>query len=167
MAGDPATGPVRAGDFRQTRRTIFPADCDYVGHSAGNEVECSLKSLFLRRTCRILCIFFVQKKKIDILEYIHAQGYAHADIKAGNLMTGLAKSESNQVYLIDFGLVKKFMNDGKHIEAREEPKAAHDGTLEFTSVDAHKGIGVFRCSFSPSLLLPKAFSPIPSSFFLS
>lgn len=75
------------------------------------------------------------------MEYVHSNGYAHADLKAANLMTGMAKTDGSQIYLIDFGLVKRFMTDGEHIAYVENPKAAHDGTLELTSVDSHKGAG--------------------------
>ena len=67
-------------------------------------------------------------------------------------MTGSTKSDADQIYLIDYGLVKKFMSDGEHIPYNENPKAAHDGTLELTSIDAHKGAGtllsfrVFWCN---------------------
>ena len=46
-----------------------------------------------------------------------------------------------QVYLVDYGLATKYVPDGKHKEYKEEPKKAHDGTVEFTSIDAHKGVG--------------------------
>ena len=45
------------------------------------------------------------------------------------------------MYLVDYGLATKYQPDGKHREYKEDPKKAHDGTIEFTSIDAHKGVG--------------------------
>ena len=45
-----------------------------------------------------------------------------------------------QVYLADFGLARKYTMDGKHKQYREEPAKAHDGTKEYTSIDAHRGL---------------------------
>ena len=46
-----------------------------------------------------------------------------------------------QVYLLDYGLVYRFSPDGNHKEYKEDPKRKHDGTIEFTSRDAHNGVG--------------------------
>ncbi|VDI28164.1 vaccinia related kinase [Mytilus galloprovincialis] len=83
---------------------------------------------------------------LDTLEYLHNKGYAHADIKAANLLTGFShgKEQPNQVYLVDFGLAYKFYCDGVHKEYKEDPKRCHDGTVEFTSTDAHKGVAASR-----------------------
>lgn len=35
--------------------------------------------------------------QVDILEYIHANEYAHADIKGSNLMMGYTKAKKDQV----------------------------------------------------------------------
>lgn len=45
-----------------------------------------------------------------------------------------------QVYLGDFGLAYRYAPDGKLKEYKEDPKKCHDGTIEFTSIDAHKGV---------------------------
>jgi vaccinia related kinase len=29
----------------------------------------------------------------------------------------------------------------KHRDYKEDPRKLHDGTIEFTSIDAHKGVG--------------------------
>lgn len=87
-------------------------------------------------------VFLLGLELIDALEYIHDKGYTHADIKAANLMTGY--KDPNQVYLIDYGLAFRFMQDGKHKEYKEDPRKAHDGTVEFTSRDAHKGVAPSR-----------------------
>ena len=35
----------------------------------------------------------------------------------------------------------RFNPDGNHKEYKEDPKRKHDGTVEFTSRDAHNGVG--------------------------
>lgn len=49
-------------------------------------------------------------------------------------------SEEDHVYLIDYGLASKYSNtDGEHRPFCMDQRRAHDGTLEFTSRDAHFG----------------------------
>ncbi|XP_070836198.1 serine/threonine-protein kinase VRK1 [Chaetodon trifascialis] len=81
---------------------------------------------------------------LDILEYIHEHEYVHADIKASNLM--LSHGDSNQVYLVDYGLAYRYAPDSVLKEYKEDPKRCHDGTIEFTSIDAHKGASACRRS---------------------
>lgn len=81
---------------------------------------------------------------LDILEYIHEHEYVHADIKASNLM--LSHNDLNKVYLVDYGLAYRYAPDGIPKEYKEDPKRCHDGTIEFTSIDAHKGASACRRS---------------------
>lgn len=74
-----------------------------------------------------------------MLEYIHSKEYIHADIKASNLLIGYKPGTENQVFLVDFGLACRYANDGKHKEYKYDQRKAHDGTIEFTSRDAHIG----------------------------
>uniref|UniRef100_A0A3P9AUE2 non-specific serine/threonine protein kinase n=1 Tax=Maylandia zebra TaxID=106582 RepID=A0A3P9AUE2_9CICH len=76
---------------------------------------------------------------LDTLEYIHEHEYVHADVKASNLM--LSHSDPNQVYLVDYGLAYRYAPEGLPKEYKEDPKKCHDGTIEFTSIDCHKGGG--------------------------
>lgn len=79
-------------------------------------------------------------KILDILEYIHSHGYIHADIKGSNLLLGYNDRSNEKVYLVDFGLACRYAySDGKHKEYNEDPRKAHDGTIEYTSRDAHVG----------------------------
>ncbi|KAK2823919.1 hypothetical protein Q5P01_021094 [Channa striata] len=79
---------------------------------------------------------------VDVLEYIHENEYVHADIKAANLMLGY--SDPEKVYLADYGLSYRYCPDGVHKEYKENPKKAHNGTTEYTSLDAHKGLAPSR-----------------------
>jgi casein kinase 1 len=57
---------------------------------------------------------------IDRLEALHKLGYIHRDLKPENICTDLKKN-SDKIYLIDFGLSKKYIeDDGKHILIREK-----------------------------------------------
>ena len=44
-----------------------------------------------------------------------------------------------QVYLVDFGLACRYSFDGVHKEYKFDVRKAHNGTIEFTSRDAHIG----------------------------
>ncbi|KAM5129224.1 serine/threonine-protein kinase VRK1 isoform 2-T2 [Mantella aurantiaca] len=79
---------------------------------------------------------------IDILEYVHEHEYVHGDIKASNLL--LHHKNPDQVFLVDYGLAYRYYPDGVHKEYKEDPRKCHNGTIEFTSVDAHKGVNPSR-----------------------
>ncbi|ESP02841.1 hypothetical protein LOTGIDRAFT_110807, partial [Lottia gigantea] len=91
-------------------------------------------------------VYAVGLRMIDALEFIHDNDYVHADIKAANILMGYknGKTLPDEVYLVDFGLAFKYVIDGKHKEYKEDPRKAHDGTVEFTSRDAHNGVSPSR-----------------------
>jgi len=86
-------------------------------------------------------------KVIDCLEYIHFKGYCHNDIKAQNMLLGYGRTKENDVYLVDFGLVSKYQKEGVHHEYKPDARKAHDGTIEYTSRDAHIGAHSRRSDF--------------------
>ncbi len=42
---------------------------------------------------------------------------------------------------MDYGLAHLYVSSGEHKPFKEDPRSKHNGTLEFTSIDAHKGVG--------------------------
>ncbi|XP_041759912.1 serine/threonine-protein kinase VRK1-like [Coregonus clupeaformis] len=79
---------------------------------------------------------------LDVLEYIHDNKYVHADVKAANLMLG--HTDPDKVYLADYGLFYRYSPDGVHKEYKENPKKGHNGTIAYTSIDAHNGVAPSR-----------------------
>ncbi|KAG9337999.1 hypothetical protein JZ751_027336 [Albula glossodonta] len=79
---------------------------------------------------------------LDMLEFIHENEYVHADIKAANLLLG--HRDPSKVYLADYGLSYRYCPEGVHKEYKENPKKGHNGTIEYTSTDAHNGVAPSR-----------------------
>ena len=51
--------------------------------------------------------------QISRVEYVHSKSFIHRDIKPDNFLMGLGK-RANQVYVIDFGLAKKYRDPKSH-----------------------------------------------------
>ncbi|XP_041071272.1 serine/threonine-protein kinase VRK1-like isoform X2 [Carcharodon carcharias] len=79
---------------------------------------------------------------LDVLEFIHEHEYIHGDIKSANLLLGFRNYK--EIYLADYGLAFRYHPNGSHKQYEENPKKGHNGTIEFTSIDAHKGVAPSR-----------------------
>lgn len=81
----------------------------------------------------------VGSQVLSRLEYLHNLGYLHRDLKPENFLIGLGNN-SKIVYLIDFGLAKKYKDSrtGQHIEYQEYNSLT--GTARYASVNSHRGI---------------------------
>eukprot|EP00057_Strongylocentrotus_purpuratus_P013099 XP_011667573.1 PREDICTED: serine/threonine-protein kinase VRK1-like [Strongylocentrotus purpuratus] len=89
-------------------------------------------------------VFALAIQILDSLEYLHEMNYVHADIKSANLLLGFSPKDKNKVFLADYGLVNRYKPDDKHRKYEEFPKKGHNGTPEFTSIDAHLGVSPSR-----------------------
>ncbi len=62
----------------------------------------------------------------------------HRDIKPDNFLIGAGK-KAQKVFIIDFGLAKKFIQrDGSHIPYRDNKNLT--GTARYASINTHLGI---------------------------
>ena len=67
---------------------------------------------------------------------MHERGYLYRDVKPANFML---KKPYDEIFIIDFGLCKKYLVNGRHISIKENKKLV--GTPIFCSLNTHAGIG--------------------------
>jgi casein kinase I family protein HRR25 len=73
-------------------------------------------------------------KIVTLLKIIHEKGLIHRDIKPDNFLFGI--NNPNELYLIDFGFCKSYLNDNEHIKM----KSTHSiiGSINYASIMSHK-----------------------------
>ncbi|XP_062999410.1 inactive serine/threonine-protein kinase VRK3 [Elgaria multicarinata webbii] len=88
-------------------------------------------------------------RMLDVLEYLHENEYAHGDITAENIYVDPA--DLTAVTLANYCFAFRYSPGGKHVSQREGSRTPHEGTLEFISLDSHKGAAPSRRSDLESL----------------
>ncbi|XP_054765898.1 casein kinase I [Lytechinus pictus] len=101
----------------------------------------SLEDLFnfCSRKFTMKTVLMLADQMIARIEYVHLKNFIHRDIKPDNFLMGIGR-HCNQLFLIDFGLAKKFKDSRskQHIQYREDKNLT--GTARYASINAHLGI---------------------------
>lgn len=74
---------------------------------------------------------------IKIIQTLHLKCLLHRDIKPSNFLFGIG-TNTNKLFLVDFGFSKRFDYNGKHIDEKKINNII--GSPNFVSLNIHQGI---------------------------
>lgn len=105
----------------------------------GKSLEQIFEGVLKKQKMSLRCICNLAIQMISILENIHNKNIIHRDIKPSNFLLN-NDINNNEIYLIDFGLSKKYResNNSNHYILKKSKKLT--GTARFASVNAMEGI---------------------------
>ncbi|OHT02123.1 Casein kinase I isoform epsilon [Tritrichomonas foetus] len=108
---------------------------DYLGKS--------LQDLFNLNPFNLKTVLMIANQILCRLEYLHKRNFLHRDVKPDNFLTG-RQSKANILYMIDFGLSKKYRDPKTNIHNPIEYGKALTGSTRFASLNNHSGIEYSR-----------------------
>ena len=94
---------------------------------------------FCKRKFSLKTVLMLADQMIQRIEFLHNNHFIHRDMKPDNFLVGISKKQ-HIVYLIDFGLAKRFRDPktGEHIPYKDNKSLT--GTARYASVNTHLGI---------------------------
>ncbi|GFT60412.1 casein kinase I isoform epsilon [Nephila pilipes] len=100
----------------------------------------SLKDLFNSNNQKfsLKTVLLLADQLISRIEYIHTNNFIHRDIKPENILMGLGK-KNNLVYIIDFGLAKKYRDSRTNLHIPRKENKAFAGSSKYASINTHLG----------------------------
>ena len=84
-------------------------------------------------------ILLITMQVLDSIEKIHQKGIVHRDIKPDNFLIGYGKTR-NKIFIIDFGLSKRFINKETFQHQPYNCKKQFTGSYRYSSINNHRGI---------------------------
>lgn len=101
----------------------------------------SLEDLFTRcgRRFSLKTVLMIADQVLLRVEYVHSKSFIHRDIKPDNFLIGRAR-RANVVYVIDFGLAKRYRDPKTHVHIMYREHKHLTGTPRYASINNHLGI---------------------------
>ena len=94
---------------------------------------------YCKRKFTIKTTCMLAEAMINRMETMHTAEYIHRDIKPDNFLIGAGRTQ-NTVYVIDFGLSKRYNDPKTGLHIKYDDTKSLTGTARYASTNAHRGI---------------------------
>jgi serine/threonine protein kinase len=100
----------------------------------------SLEDLFVKchRRFTLKTVLILADQMLTSVEYMHNKSFIHRDIKPDNFVMGIGLS-SSQLFIIDYGLAKKYRDQHTHAHIPYVEGKSLTGTARYASINALRG----------------------------
>lgn len=129
LAGGPGIPQVRWFGQTENRNALV---IDLLGKSLED-----LLQMFKRRLS-LKTVLMLADQMLCSLEFIHNKNFIHRDIKPDNFLMGTGQN-SNILFLIDYGLAKKYRDPNTHVHVEYAEGKSLTGTARYASIGALHG----------------------------
>ena len=92
-----------------------------------------------RKPFSLKSVLMLADQMISRIELLHRNNFLHRDIKPDNFMMGRGQKAS-EVFIIDFGLAKRFKDARTHLHIPYREGKSLTGTARYASINTHLGV---------------------------
>ena len=129
LAGGPGIPQVRWFGQTESRNALV---IDLLGKSLEDLLQMFKHHLSLKT------VLMLADQMLCSLEFIHNKNFIHRDIKPDNFLMGTGQN-SNTLFLIDYGLAKKYRDPNSHVHIEYAEGKSLTGTARYASIGALHG----------------------------